>query len=150
MRIGRRVAMFLMFLLLLVFSVIRAGQAGQQPQTGAATAAEDTFTGKSWRIDNQGVSLSRRGFEPAARSDWHSHGGAQVIYVQEGRMRYQIEGQPMKELGAHESTYLPGSVPHWHGAVPKEIATQLSLTYGAGIKWMEKVNDQQYAGKAKR
>ena len=39
---------------------------------------------------------------------------------------------------------------HWHGAVPAQAATQLSVTFAGGIKWMEKVNDAQYAGKAKR
>jgi quercetin dioxygenase-like cupin family protein len=135
---------------LLVFSTVRGGQAGQQVPAGAAPNAEDTFTGKSWRIDNQGVGLSRRGFEAAARSDWHTHGEAQLIFVQDGRMRYQVAGQPMKELGPHETAFLPGGVEHWHGAAPKQAATQVSVTFGGGIKWDKKVSDDQYSGKTKR
>jgi hypothetical protein len=41
-------------------------------------------------------------------------------------------------------------VAHWHGAAPNQAATQSSLTFGGGIKWMDKVNDDQYAGKGKR
>jgi quercetin dioxygenase-like cupin family protein len=148
MHIGRRSATLTGLLFLLGAAVIHGGQAAQT--TGAQAAGENTFTGKSWRIDNNGVALSRRGFEAGARSDWHSHGAAQVIYVEEGRMRYQIQGQPMKELGPHESAYLPGGVAHWHGAAPNQAATQSSLTFGGGIKWMDKVNDDQYAGKGKR
>lgn len=145
---------FLLWLaLFVVFCAVRLGHAGQQPPPaagGAAANVENTFTGKSWRIDNQGVGLSRRGFEAAARSDWHTHGGAQLIFAQEGRMRYQIQGQKMKELGAHESAYLPGDVAHWHGAVPAQPATQVSITFGGGIKWGEKVDNDQYGGKGKR
>src|SRR5262245_59967812 len=100
---------------LFVFACIASWAHAQQP-------ADDTFTGKSWRIDNQGLGLSRRGFEPAARSDWHTHDGAQLIVAQEGGMRYQVQGQPMGTLGEHQSAYLPGGVAHWHGASPNQQA----------------------------
>jgi quercetin dioxygenase-like cupin family protein len=132
-----------LWLALFAFTCIASWAHAQQP-------AEDTFTGKSWRIDNQGLGLSRRGFEPAARSDWHTHDGAQLIVAQEGGMRYQVQGQPMGALAEHQSAYLPGSVAHWHGALPSAQAVQISITFGSGIKWMEKVSDAQYNGKAPR
>jgi quercetin dioxygenase-like cupin family protein len=126
-----------------------AQQAPSQAATAGAQEA-NTFTGKSWRVDNQGLGLSRRGFEPGARSDWHAHDGAQLIVAQDGAMRYQVQGQKMNTLATHASAYLPGGVAHWHGAVPKEQAIQISITFGSGIKWMEKVSDAQYGGTAPR
>jgi quercetin dioxygenase-like cupin family protein len=118
--------------------------AAQQP------AADNTFTGKSWRVESKGMGLSGRGFEAGARSDWHAHDGAQLLFVQEGRLRYQVQGQKMNEVGLHESTYLPGGVAHWHGATPGQNLTHVSVTFAPGIKWMEKVSDAQYSGKAAR
>ena len=72
--------------------------------------------------------------------------------VKEGRLRYQVEGQPVGEIGLHETTYLPRGVRHWHGAVPDEELTHVSVTFpdAAGeplpIEWMEPVTDPQYTG----
>jgi quercetin dioxygenase-like cupin family protein len=128
-------------------SAIWVTNAQQQPaQPGGA----DTFTGKSWRNETKGLGLSGRGFEAAARSDWHTHDAAQLLFVQEGRMRYQVRGQKMTEVGLHGTAYLPGGVPHWHGATPDQALSQVSITFGPGIKWMEKVGDAEYSGKSTR
>lgn len=119
--------------------------AQQQPaQPGDAAY---TFTGKSWRIETKDLGLSGRGFEKGARSDWHTHDAGQLLYVREGRMRYQVRGQKMTEAGLNASAFLPGGVPHWHGATPDQALSQVSVTFGPGIKWMEKVTDAQYNGK---
>ena len=119
---------------------------------GAQTFAQGqtTFTGNSFRVDNEGVRLSRRGFDAGARSHWHAHGADQLLFVQEGRMRYQREGSRMQEVNLHESTYLPGGMAHWHGAVPGRALTQVSVIFGEGIEWMEPVTDAQYEGDADR
>lgn len=146
-RLQRRGGLFLCLVFVWGMSAIWITHA-QQP---AATApAEYTFTGKSWRIEPKGLSLASRGFEAGARSDWHTHGAAQLLFVQEGRMRYQIRGQKVSEAGLHETAYLPGGVPHWHGAVPGQGLTQIMVNFGSGgsgSKWMEKVTDAQYSGK---
>jgi quercetin dioxygenase-like cupin family protein len=110
-------------------------------------AAPYTFTGKAWRTDTKGLGLSGRGFEAGARSDWHTHDAAQLLFVQQGRMRYQVRGQKVAEVGLHGTAYLPGGVAHWHGATPTEALDQVSVTFGSGIKWQEKVTDEQYSGK---
>lgn len=125
----------------------RAEQApGQKPPVDDAA----NFTGRSFRMEPKGLAAARRGFEAAARSNWHVHDAAQLLLVEQGRMRVQMAGQPMKELALHESVYLPGGVAHWHGAAPGQAATQVSITFEPGNKWMEKVTDTQYAGTAKR
>jgi 4-carboxymuconolactone decarboxylase len=120
----------------------------RQPAT--AQSREYTFTGKSWRNETKELGLSGRGFEAGARSDWHTHDAAQLLFVHEGRMRYQVRGQKITEVGLHGTAYLPGRVPHWHGATPDQPLTQVSLTWGPGIKWMEKDNDTDYSGKSSR
>jgi quercetin dioxygenase-like cupin family protein len=121
----------------------------QQP---AATGADDpnNFTGKSARMETTGLSLSRRSFEPSARANWHVHDSGQLLFVQEGGMRVQVEGQKMRELRKGESTFLEGGVAHWHGATPGAELHQVSVTFASGIKWMERVTDAQYAGTAAR
>lgn len=98
----------------------------------------------------QGNGPFGRGFEAGARPDWHAHDGAQLLFVQEGRLRDHVQGQKMNEVGLHESTYLPGGVAHWHGATPGQNLIHVSVTFASGIKWMEKVSDDQYSGKAVR
>ena len=121
-------------------------------QTQQTVSAQDNpFTGTSFRIDSEGISVSSRGFEAGARTHWHTH-SAQLLFAKEGRLRYQIEGQPVGEIGLHETTYLPRGVRHWHGAVPGEPLTHVSVTFpnAAGeplaIEWMEPVTDAQYNG----
>ena len=111
---------------------------------------QTTFTGNSFRIDNEGVRMSRRGFDAGARSHWHAHGADQLLFVQGGRMRYQRDGGRMQEVDLHETTYLPAGVAHWHGAVPDQALTQVSVIFGDGIEWMEPVTDAQYTGDAGR
>ena len=84
-------------------SVVWIGHA-QQRQTPASQ--ENPFTGTSFRIDSEGINLSSRGFEPGARTHWHTH-SAQLLFVKEGRLRYQVDGQPVGEAGLHETAYLP-------------------------------------------
>jgi quercetin dioxygenase-like cupin family protein len=122
----------------------------QQPGAPQGAPNASNFTGKSESLDTKGLSLSRRSFEPSARANWHVHDSGQLLFVQEGGMRVQVEGQKMRELRKGESTYLDAGVAHWHGAIPGAALQQVSLTFAPGIKWMEPVNDQQYVGKAPR
>ena len=121
---------------------------------GTLAEGQTTFTGNSFRIDNEGVGLSHRGFDAGARSHWHVHGQDQMLFVQEGRMRYQVEGGRMQEVGLHEITYLESGIAHWHGAVPDQGFTQVSVTFdeddAAEFEWFEAVNDEQYNGNSDR
>ena len=116
------------------------GQAGQQ---------DNTFTGTSFRVGSEGIRVTSRGFEAGARTHWHRH-SAQLLFVREGRLRYQVEGQPVAEVGFHETVYLPRGVPHWHGAVPGQALTHASVTFpdDAGerleIEWLDPVGDEVY------
>ena len=133
-------------------SVVWIGHA-QQRQTPASQ--ENPFTGTSFRVDSEGIRVSSRGFEPGARTHWHTH-SAQLLFVKEGRLRYQVEGRPVGEADLHETAYLARGVRHWHGAAPGQGLTHVSVTFPntAGeplaIEWMEPVTDEQYAVRAGR
>ena len=134
--------------LLFISSIWTAG--AQQPPAAAGANDPANFTGKSESLPTTGINLSRRSFEPSARANWHVHDSGQLLFVQEGGMRVQVQGQKMRELKKGESTYLEGGVAHWHGAIPGQAAQQISVTFAPGIKWMEAVTDPQYAGTAPR
>lgn len=149
LRLPPRAVLCFGLIAILGLSTVWVGSA-QQPAAPQGASNASNFTGKSESLETKGLSLSRRSFEPSARANWHVHDSGQLLFVQEGGMRVQVEGQKMRELGKGESTYLAAGVAHWHGAIPGAALQQVSVTFAPGIKWMEPVNDQQYAGKAPR
>lgn len=129
---------------LVVAGTLVMSATAQQP---AAPGDDPRFTGKSDALESKDLGVSRRRFEPGARSAWHSHDKGQLLYVEEGRARTQKRGQPLREMGSGESDYTGPNVIHWHGAVPHTHFIQVAVSFGGEIKWMEKVTDAQYAGK---
>ena len=105
------------------------------------------FTGKSVTLDGKDLSAARRSFEAGARSYWHSHDNGQLLLVEDGRMRTQKKGGPMKELAKGESDYTGPNVVHWHGAAPGQALIQINVGFGGGAKWLEEVTDAQYNGR---
>jgi quercetin dioxygenase-like cupin family protein len=114
----------------------------------AQQAADDTrFTGKTIVMDGKDLSAARRQFEPGARSAWHSHDKGQLLWVEDGRMRTQKKGGPVRELGGGESDYTGPNVVHWHGATTGQALVQINIGFGGETKWMEKVTDAEYNGR---
>jgi quercetin dioxygenase-like cupin family protein len=105
------------------------------------------FTGKSVVMDGKDLSVARRSFEAGARSAWHSHTNGQLLMVEEGRMRTQKRGAPIRELAKGESDYTGPNVEHWHGAVPNQALVQINVGFGGDTKWLEKVTDAEYNGR---
>lgn len=90
-------------------------------------------------------------FQPGARSNWHVHPVGQVLIVTEGKGRTQEWGKPVQEIAAGDVIICPVGVKHWHGAAPDSPMTHISICEevepGKVVEWMEKVTDDQYAGK---
>jgi quercetin dioxygenase-like cupin family protein len=105
------------------------------------------FTGKSVAMDGKDLSVARRSFEPGARTYWHSHDNGQLLMVEDGRMRTQKKGGPMRELGKGESDYAGPNVIHWHGAAPAQPAIQINVGFGGETKWLTEVSMAEYNGK---
>jgi quercetin dioxygenase-like cupin family protein len=115
-------------------------------QTTQPATDDPRFTGVSTGLEATGLSVSRRRFEPGARSAWHFHDHGQLLFVEEGRARTQKRGGPMKEMGPGESDYTPPKIEHWHGAAPHEHFVQVAVGFGSGITWLEKTTDAEYDG----
>ena len=105
------------------------------------------FTGKSTVMDGKELSAARRSFEPGARTYWHSHDNGQLLLVEDGRMRTQKKGGPMRELGKGESDYTAPNVVHCHGAVPGQTLIQINVGFGGSTKWLNEVTDAEYNGR---
>lgn len=106
------------------------------------------FTGVSRSLEAEGWRLSRRLFEPGARTAWHRHPGGQLLFVESGRARVQERGGTLRELATGASHYT-GNVEHWHGATPDTEFRQVALSRGdtAETVWLELVTDAQYHGR---
>ena len=111
---------------------------------GTRTAPQpnpENFVGKVTGHPTTDIRMLRYSFEPGARTNWHSHEGGQVILIEKGTARVQEAGVAMREIGPRESFVTAPGVKHWHGAMPNEPLTQVSLSFGA-TNWMEKVSDR--------
>ncbi|HXW06029.1 MAG TPA: cupin domain-containing protein [Vicinamibacterales bacterium] len=51
-------------------------------------------------------------FDPGVAFGKHSHPGAEVAYVLEGTLEYQLEGQPPVTLKAGEALFIPAGTIH--------------------------------------
>lgn len=108
---------------------------------------QPNFVGNSYNLDSTGLNIVRRRFEPGARTSWHAHGADFFLVVEEGRARVQTQGQAMRELKKGDTDFTPAGVMHWHGAAPDTSFTQFGVAYGTGIKYGDRVTDDEYAGK---
>ena len=132
---------------------MRITRAGSQP---SAKGPSDWFTG-TVRIDPQfqadppgRVAGAAVTFEPGARTAWHTHPLGQTLIVTFGAGLVQREGGPVEEIRPGDVVWFAPSEKHWHGASPtnamQHIAIQEALD-GRAVQWMEKVTDEQYAGR---
>ena len=105
------------------------------------------FTGKSDVMEGKDLTAARRHFDAGARTYWHSHANGQLLLVEQGRMRTQKKGGPVRDLGVGESDYAGPDVAHWHGATPDQPLVQINVGFGGQTKWMEQVTDAEYTRK---
>lgn len=105
--------------------------------TIAALAAERPGPGTR-RVELQRHDLSTPGrevrqvrveFDPGAKFGRHAHPGEEVVYVIEGQLEYQLDGQPPVTLVAGEVLFIPAGAVHSvrnNGAtIAAELATYL-------------------------
>jgi quercetin dioxygenase-like cupin family protein len=124
-----------------VFSVQWIARAQPEPRNDGPR-----FTGTSTSLGTEGLRISRRSFEPGARTAWHRHIDGQLLFVEEGRARIQRRGEATREIGVGESDYTPPNIDHWHGATPHEHFVQVAVGFGQEVEWLELVTDEEYNG----
>ncbi len=113
----------------------------------------DYFTGTVWMdpIVNAPaparVAAARVAFEPGARTAWHTHPLGQTLYVVSGVGRVQKLGEPVREIRAGDTVWIPPGEKHWHGAAPDHAMTHVAIqeaVNGSAVEWLEQVSDADY------
>jgi quercetin dioxygenase-like cupin family protein len=88
-----------------------------------------------WRTDLQQHDLSVPGREvvqqrvdigPEAPAVKHTHPGEEIIYILEGSLEYQVEGQPTRTCNAGDALTVPAGVVHAVRNVGTGTATELA------------------------
>src|SRR5262249_13536008 len=84
------------------------GEIGHAQQRGLPAEAPG-LTGKTATLAATGYTVGRRIFAPGSHNaTWHMHAAGQLIYAESGHGRYQIKGQPIRELAPGDTGYIPG------------------------------------------
>jgi quercetin dioxygenase-like cupin family protein len=86
-------------------------------------------------------------FAPGARTNWHTHPGGQILICTDGIGYYQEKGNPIRLLNKGDVVKILPELKHWHGASPESWFTHMAINPSSakgGVKWMEKVTDEQY------
>jgi quercetin dioxygenase-like cupin family protein len=88
-----------------------------------------------WRTDLQRQDLSAPGREmvqarvdigPEAPLVKHTHPGEEIIYILEGSLEYQVEGQPTRTFNAGEALTVPAGAVHAVRNVGSSNAAELA------------------------
>ena len=125
------------------------GQRGQgAPAAGRGGGFGANFTGTIAVQPTEGTNMSRIRFEAGARTNWHVHTAPQILLIEEGRGRWQEQGDMVKELPMGQPVLTKANLPHWHGAAPDQAALQFSV-YAGKLEWQKPVTDAEYMGKAR-
>ena len=88
-------------------------------------------------------------FEPAARTNWHTHPLGQTLIVTAGVGRVQLWGSPIAEIRPGDVVWIAPGEKHWHGAAPTTAMTHIAIQEkqnGSVADWLEAVTDTQYQG----
>ena len=117
-----------------------------QPAPGPAPINPANFTGLVTPHATTDIRTLRYEFARGARTNWHSHAGGQVVFIERGRMRTQERGKPVQEFGPGGLVRTEADVVHWHGARPDETLTQVALSFGV-TNWMQPVSDAEYSAR---
>lgn len=92
------------------------------------------------------VGVYRVEFADGGRTHWHSHSGPQWLFVVDGRIRVQRQGEPAQDLAAGDAVVFSPGEKHWHGAVPGAHGTHLTLNIDLLTTWLEPVSEAEYGG----
>ncbi|MFI5185109.1 MAG: cupin domain-containing protein [Chitinophagales bacterium] len=117
-------------------------------------APADYFTGAAWvkmLVPNDPIlncQIANVVFEPAARNNWHTHPGGQILLVTDGIGYYQEKGKPIQLLHKGDVVKISPGVVHWHGASPGGEFTHIAIntnTQSGLVVWLQRVTGEEYS-----
>ncbi len=119
---------------------------------GDKTSA-DYFTGTSFlnvlvpKDETGSYTIGNVEFEPACRTNWHTHPAGQILLVTNGKGYYQEKGKSARLLEKGDVVVIPSHIEHWHGATPTEAMTHIAIgtnTNIGGAVWLLPVTDEEH------
>ncbi len=107
----------------------------------------DTFTGEVLADPvlpgEDGIVVNAVLFAPGARTYWHKHEVAQVLFVTQGEGRLQSADGTGGTLRPGDVAHIPAGEVHWHGAAPGSLLLHVAVSV-AKTEWMHEVSDEEY------
>ena len=94
--------------------------------------------------DGAPVHLYRVEFEDGGRTNWHTHSGAQWLFIIGGRVRVQRWGDAAEDVAEGDAVLFAPGEKHWHGATPGSRGAHLAVNVNVKTAWLEGVSDEQY------
>ena len=119
---------------------------------GEKTAAE-YFTGTSFlnvlvpKDETGSYTIGNVEFEPACRTNWHTHPAGQILLVTDGKGYYQEKGKSARLLTKGDVVVIPSHIEHWHGARHDSAFTHIAIsniTAEGAVTWLSPVTDEEY------
>ncbi|MER8873166.1 cupin domain-containing protein [Mesorhizobium sp. M0814] len=90
--------------------VLNTSQAQQQMEMHGITRTD--LQRHDLSIPGQEAVQTRVDFAPGAAFSMHRHPGEEIVYVLEGSIEYEVEGQPPQIINAGGVLFIPAMVPH--------------------------------------
>lgn len=116
--------------------------------SGGSEQRSSTFVGTVWAdpvlVADGAPTVNTVVFDPAARTNWHSHEHGQLLFVTHGAGYVQVRDGEGSEVTAGDVVWFPPGEEHWHGAGPSTLMSHTAVSLGR-TTWLEPVSDQDYA-----
>jgi quercetin dioxygenase-like cupin family protein len=120
------------------------------PSVHAPSTIPNAFTGNNVYIDPilraEGISIGNVNFSPCARTNWHTHGGGQLLRVLAGSGWLCDKGGKPVKINVGDVIWCPPGTTHWHGADDGSYMVHQAVSLGS-VEWGAEVGDEEYGKK---
>jgi quercetin dioxygenase-like cupin family protein len=94
------------------------------------------------RDDGETVRLYRVSFDEGARTHWHHHDAAQLLFGLSGRCVVVDRTGDELVLEPGDVVVIDADEEHWHGAAPGGSGEHLAINLGEETTWLEPSTDE--------
>lgn len=98
------------------------------------------------RDGGEAVRLYRVSFDEGARTNWHSHDAAQLLFGLSGRCVVVDRAGEELPLEPGDVVVIDAGEEHWHGAAPGGPGEHLAINVGEETTWLESSAEGREAG----
>ncbi|MDH3270025.1 MAG: cupin domain-containing protein [Gemmatimonadota bacterium] len=114
---------------------------GSARPSGSVDPANFVLPGQFQRLigpaDGEPLRLYRVSFEEGARTYWHTHSDAQILFGISGRCVVVDRAGDELLLEPGDAVVIDAGEEHWHGAAPGGAGEHLAINLGAETTWLE-------------